>query len=145
MNLGLFLSLFICSCASMCVLFVSALLQFSFSFLCCCVESNFLGLSHVLFLLIFFSLFCSRCVKNGNTALLYAAEKRKAELVKVLLERGANVDVMNKVDISLSLLSCVFVCVAVGFDNVFDFVDCCVLFRMGTQHCYLQLRKDLWN
>ncbi len=36
-------------------------------------------------------------VQNGDTALLYAAEKGHEEILKLLLQRGANINVVNKV------------------------------------------------
>ncbi len=42
-------------------------------------------------------------MKDWNTSLLLAAEKGHEEIVKVLLEKGANFDVVNRVNISHSL------------------------------------------
>ncbi len=44
-------------------------------------------------------------VKDGKTALILAAEKENIDMVKFLLERGANTDVVNNVSISLSVSS----------------------------------------
>ncbi len=44
-------------------------------------------------------------LKDGNTALILAAEKGNIEMVKILMERGANTDVANKVYIIILLVN----------------------------------------
>ncbi len=75
----------------------------SFSWMCVLFQCVCLIVCLVSVFLI--SIVQNNCLQNENTALLLATEKGEVELMKLLLERGANTEVVNNVNIILSVSS----------------------------------------